>query len=99
MQQNIVPLKTCITRNSSSFYLNICKLVIKRCFVKVKINTDIILSERTFDNGVVKRCVAYFLKQWPTSDLGSQRVVCDSERSEKLLGKFYFLAIFYRMLV
>ena len=43
------------TQNFSSFYLQMCKLIIKNCFDKVKINLDIILSEITFDNDVVKR--------------------------------------------
>ena len=43
------------TQNFSSFYLKMCKLIINKLFVKVKINLDIILSEITFDNGVVKR--------------------------------------------
>ena len=34
----------------------------KNRFVKVKINLDILLSEITFGNSVVKKLVAYFLK-------------------------------------
>ena len=47
------------------------KLIIKNCFVKVKINLDIILSEKTFDNGVVKRWVAYFLKWFGLAVMGT----------------------------
>ena len=44
-------------QNFSCFHLKMGKLLIKNCFVKVKINLDIMLSEITlnFDNGVVKR--------------------------------------------
>ena len=47
----------------ASFYLKMCKLIIKELFfLKLKINLDIILSEITFDYGVVKSWVAYILK-------------------------------------
>ena len=49
-------------QNFSSFYVKLCNWVSKTCFVKVEINLDIILSEITFDNGVVKRWVPYFLE-------------------------------------
>ena len=43
-----------------------CKLIIsKNCFREIKINLYIILSEITFDKGVVKRRVAYFLNEMP----------------------------------
>ena len=38
-----------------------CIFFYKTCFVKVKINLDIILSEITFNNGVVKILVTCFL--------------------------------------
>ena len=61
--KNIVPLKTCIVHKTfQAFMLKCVNWLSKTCFVKVKINLDIILSEITFDNGVVKRWVAYFLK-------------------------------------
>ena len=43
------------------FILKYVNWLSKNCFVKFKINFDIILSEITFDNGVVKRWVPYFL--------------------------------------
>ena len=42
------------TQNFSSFYVKMWKLIIKKL--------DTILSEITFDNDVVKRLEAYFLK-------------------------------------
>ena len=50
------------TQNFSSFYLKMCKLIIKNCFVKIKIELDFILSEITFDDGIGKRWETYFLK-------------------------------------
>ena len=44
------------------FILRCVNWLSKNCFVRVKINLDIILSEITFDNGVVKRWVSYFLQ-------------------------------------
>ena len=50
------------TQNFSSFYFKMCKLVIKKIvLLKLKINLEITLSEIIFDNGIVKRWVAYFL--------------------------------------
>ena len=63
MQQNIVPLKTCILdKTFQVFMLNCVNWLSKTYFVKFKINLDIILSEITFDNGVVKRWVPFFLE-------------------------------------
>ena len=49
------------TQNISTFYLKICKLIIKKLLLKLK-SIFIILSEITVDNGAVKRWAAYFLK-------------------------------------
>ena len=61
-QQNTVPLKTCILHHFFQVFMLKCvHWLSKTFFVKMKINVDIILSEITFDNGVEKRWVAYFL--------------------------------------
>ena len=56
-------LKTGIVHKTFQVFMLKCvNWISKTCFVKVKINLDIILSEITFDNGVVKRWVPYFLE-------------------------------------
>ena len=55
MTNTINSLKTCIVRQTFQvFIIKYVNLLSNTCFVKVKINLDIILSEITFDNGVVK---------------------------------------------
>ena len=75
-QQNIVPLKNCIVHKTFQVVILKCEnWLSKKCFVKVKINHDIWLSETTFDNGVVKRWVAYFLKKLVTLNCARTHVV------------------------
>ena len=54
-QQNKVLLNTCILQKTFQVFILKCVYYLsKTCFVKVKINLDIILSEITFKNDVVK---------------------------------------------
>ena len=63
MQQNIVPLKTCIVHKTFPVFILKCVYWLsKNCFLKIKINLDIISSEIKVGNGVVKRWVVYFLQ-------------------------------------
>ena len=60
-----------------------CWLIIKKnCFVRVKIDLDIILSEITFVHGVVKRWVAYFLNCPNMSDKIKNYIVLSSTYNE-----------------
>ena len=60
-EQNIASFKTCIIQKTfQDFMLKCVNWLSKTCFVKVKINYYIILSEIPFDNGEVERWVAYF---------------------------------------
>ena len=61
---NYSPLKICIPYTTFKFlYKEWCKYWLSgTCFVKVWMNFDITLSEITLDYGVLKRWVAYCLK-------------------------------------
>ena len=51
-----IPLKDLhCTKKFQVFILTCVNWLSKNCFVKVKINLDIVLSDITFDNGVVKK--------------------------------------------
>ena len=64
------PFKNCILYITFHVFIQRCVYwLLGTCFVKVKINPDIILSEITFDYSVVKRWVAYFFNSLLTNSI------------------------------